>query len=743
MPLIIGGEKSPIERVKLATDETNAFEYFAKNVVTATLKPAGEVRVPDSIDWPFPDVTPIDARGWWVYGATWDQRYVDIDYARRKIILKRVGKTEIKYRVENADGTGVDLTWQLDILDKMASMTILIDPPVDTQLNYHMPFSIRASVDGGDYPYTFRWYRGSTLIKTRATNPADPLDKSDRYEVAAVDWIDENTYRVTATDRHGTVVASSTIALSIVADPIVFTGQDETFRLYEDASFNDFINFTGGKPPYVYTWLQDGTATEYHDQTLHIDKLTTADTGKYTLRVDSDRNMTATSAFGFQIYVMDLYLRIAAADTNTANNTTPTVTAREIDVRFDKSKYTQFNYKLSSILVKGGAAGPVTGWEIVTDANQFFTLEHDTDPTKVKFMPHDFGAGTATIRTNDNRSEVCVINADVYTLPIFSQNVFMPLLVTDATGPASRNVTVVATPPLAPEEYQWQRSTDNGVTWSNIAGATALTLKITGPANASEDGRKYRVKADNAFTPKYESVYSKEMVSLYATFVGIDLIRTDSYPTDPLIPGGLYNILRRQNVTDNAAINRALTDGSTAITWTVNTAVSGVVLQETNFKQSVLIAVQTDAVAAHEFKFSVDYANTNGDRTAKAGFTFAYPVVRPSIDLDTFVVSKGYEKKIATMSVPDAFKRTAGWKVEIITPTPSAFSYRFDAATGNLYATGLVKNAKESGVVRLSYYAPGNSNLLTIEAPITMQVKEVIRFRAGEGTAGDKLTRYE
>ena len=64
-----------------------------------------------------------------------------------------------------------------------------------------------------------------------------------------------------------------------------------------------------------------------------------------------------------------------------------------------------------------------------------------------------------------------------------------------ATAPATAtfSVTVTGTAP----GYQWQRSTDNGATWVNIAGATAASYS-TGSTDVSMNASQYRVVVSNS-----------------------------------------------------------------------------------------------------------------------------------------------------------------------------------------------------------------------------------------------------
>ena len=60
-------------------------------------------------------------------------------------------------------------------------------------------------------------------------------------------------------------------------------------------------------------------------------------------------------------------------------------------------------------------------------------------------------------------------------------------------GNASFSVTATGTSPA----YQWQRSTDGGTTYADLAGATGATLNLTGVVLA-ENGHRYRVAVTNS-----------------------------------------------------------------------------------------------------------------------------------------------------------------------------------------------------------------------------------------------------
>lgn len=63
---------------------------------------------------------------------------------------------------------------------------------------------------------------------------------------------------------------------------------------------------------------------------------------------------------------------------------------------------------------------------------------------------------------------------------------------------ASLSIVVNTATGLAPYTYQWQKSTNGGTTWNNIAGATGATLNVASPA--AGDAGQYRCIATSSNT---------------------------------------------------------------------------------------------------------------------------------------------------------------------------------------------------------------------------------------------------
>jgi len=100
-------------------------------------------------------------------------------------------------------------------------------------------------------------------------------------------------------------------------------------------------------------------------------------------------------------------------------------------------------------------------------------------------------SGTCTPAVTSTPAVLTVSSAPVISTP--------PASVTVCAGAnASFTVATVGSVP-APTGYQWQVSTDAGTTWTNIAGATAVTYSITG-VTIAQNATRYRVIVTNTCT---------------------------------------------------------------------------------------------------------------------------------------------------------------------------------------------------------------------------------------------------
>ena len=110
-------------------------------------------------------------------------------------------------------------------------------------------------------------------------------------------------------------------------------------------------------------------------------------------------------------------------------------------------------------------------------------------------------AGTAAIQPNGLVSNQVQANINLFAIWDVAATV-APTITTHPTNQpvfAGSNATfgpVAATGTPTPT-FQWQVSTDNGATWSNVSGATGATFTLTNVAIA-QNGNQYRVVATNS-----------------------------------------------------------------------------------------------------------------------------------------------------------------------------------------------------------------------------------------------------
>lgn len=214
--IIIGGDKEPIERVKLVSDtlgiEFSETNYYAVAAIAATVTDAVG-RIEDVIKWPDVMTVPEDATGWYIYGATFDEEALAVNYQDRTVtLLNKIGDTDVNFVVENADGSQIPVTWHIEIKDYLRALTVQINPIGPVTVMQGNPLTLTAQADGGDAPYSYRWYKNGRLIAGK---------NSATFAIPATDWADEGSYSAQATDANGTIADSSATVVNLAAQPMV------------------------------------------------------------------------------------------------------------------------------------------------------------------------------------------------------------------------------------------------------------------------------------------------------------------------------------------------------------------------------------------------------------------------------------------------------------------------------------------------------------------------------------------
>ena len=726
--IIIGGEQSPEERVKLDAVDVDSVEYYAKNAVAVSVQDAIGVRVPDYVPWPVLEVTPTDARGYYVYSAVWDERYLDIDYANRRVKLKKVGNTSVSFDVENADGTVISVVWNLEILDKLAALSVTIDPSQDESHDIFSALRITANIDGGDYPYTFNWYLNNKLFRTRAT--VDPTDKTDYVNISSLQWTDEGVYKVTATDRNGVTAATSTFKLTIIPQEIVIDGMDETFRVRQGLNWSDTFTFVGGKPPFRFMWKHDGSDTQYTQQQITIQSVQPSDVGEYKLQITDALGTVKLSPAAYTLYVMEYLLRATARSQAAADTSTITNGGRDVLVNMDLNDPRDTTYNLLANRFDNGNAVTVGPWSSTYTGPVVSTNKIGTDNATLQIKPLQVGSASFKIYTDDNRSDSLNVTANVTALPHLDSPLVMPELVyvgSQTTQP-TENVTPNVRASAVPETYKWERK-NPGENWQTIA--TTKTLAAT-PINSSiYDGALFRFTITNA----YSSAVSNEVAVPFRTFDAMTIVRKDSYNNDEWIPGGIYPVEPGAVSPYNT---RALGLSATSLSYAMRNASSDITIQQTGQNATVTVA---DTAPAATNTLDLTATNTTGTPDAVYKASTAANVVRPSVSaVNSSTAVVGIEIQVAQMNIPIAYTRGPDFNVVIEPGVAGALTSRYNS--GRLFATGVtVEDTLDTNIV-VYYNAPGSSVKRSIKLPFAMAIRDVFTLQAGISTAGDAVTAY-
>ena len=144
-----------------------------------------------------------------------------------------------------------------------------------------------------------------------------------------------------------------------------------------------------------------------------------------------------------------------------------------------------------------GTAAAGTGSYTITDQTAGVTVANVSGgaaPSGTWSINVSRAAGAYTVTLNSGGTGFAA--TDTITIPgdllggAATTNDLVVTVATVATAAATFSVTAAGQATL---QYQWQRQTANGTTWSNISGATSSSLALTGLTTLSS-GNKYRVR---------------------------------------------------------------------------------------------------------------------------------------------------------------------------------------------------------------------------------------------------------
>ncbi len=119
--------------------------------------------------------------------------------------------------------------------------------------------------------------------------------------------------------------------------------------------------------------------------------------------------------------------------------------------------------------------------------------------------------------------------------------------------------------------YQWQVSTDNGITWNNISGATSGTLNISN-VSSSMNNYKYRVLISNSCSSSITSTAGMLIVSDPASIVAQPLSNTvcEGQHVNFLVSASGTNITYQWQVSSDGGISWTNLSGATTASLNLN-----------------------------------------------------------------------------------------------------------------------------------------------------------------------------
>ena len=139
----------------------------------------------------------------------------------------------------------------------------------------------------------------------------------------------------------------------------------------------------------------------------------------------------------------------------------------------------------------------------------YFTYTDGSGATRHK-AEHLVTLANADLNANETQSDDAIAGDAATAITIGTQ----PADQDTSSGAATFTVAATTTGSGATLTYQWQKSTDAGLNFVNVANATSASLVLAGQT-AAENGDQYRVRVNN-------SIGADEVISSVATLTFVD-----------------------------------------------------------------------------------------------------------------------------------------------------------------------------------------------------------------------------
>ena len=328
----------------------------------------------------------------------------------------------------------------------------------------------------------YQWQRstdnGTTFVDVSSAT-------ANSYTTPVTTLADSGTqYRVVITGAVNGVTSSAvtlTVTAVVVAPSISVHPAAQTITAGQNASFT--VTASGSSLSYQWQRSTDGGANFTDiagatNATLTLTAVPLADNAHQFRVVVSNSAGSVTSN--------------AAILTVNVAQSAPAFTAQPASVSVPTPNTATFS------VVATGTPGPTLQWQLSTNAGGSFAdiagatgSSYNTTAT----VAGDNGNQYRVIATNTagaTTSNAATLTVAVPAAPSFTLH---PVNVTITEGQNAQFTVAVSGTPTP--TLQWQLSTDSGVTWSSITGATSTVLDLIGAALAN-NGRQFRAVASNS-----------------------------------------------------------------------------------------------------------------------------------------------------------------------------------------------------------------------------------------------------
>jgi hypothetical protein len=339
-------------------------------------------------------------------------------------------------------------------------------------------FNVTASGDG----IAYQWQQ-STNSDTTWNNISGATSAS--YRISSVTaGLNGEKIRVVVTGTANTVTSSAvTLTVGAAAAPAITvqpTPQSAT------AGTNATFTVTATGTTLIYQWqasTNGGTTwTDISGQTkatLALSAVVTADNGKL-VRVNVSNSLNAVTSS-------------AVALTVNAASAAPAFTTQPAAASVVAAATATFSAAAT------GTPAPTYQWQLSTNSGATFTnisgatsASYTTSTTTTADSGRQFRViATNSVSTATSSTATLTVTAAAAPPAITTQPISVSV-----TAPATVTFTVVATGTPTPT-YQWQVSTDGGITFINITGATSPSYTIAQTA-VGDNSKKYRVLVSNS-----------------------------------------------------------------------------------------------------------------------------------------------------------------------------------------------------------------------------------------------------